>query len=197
MRNVDSCDNPFYAIAKKICNKLFLSGRRPSSSIYHLQLLVKLFKRTAHWWMNTISNIWKVYILEWQLLYHASIDQASFEVAVWPTIVAMLLYAYMGMNRLTRCGLVTPYGGINMDQHGLQCWLAVQCPNHYLDWCWSIIIGVLWHSSEIKFRSTHGSSPQYVFGDYILKNTTMSLRCTSFDSMCQITSHRRCLATGS
>ena len=74
MRNVDSCDNPLYAIGKKICSKLFPNGRLSSTSIHHLQLLVKLFKRTTHWWMNTISNIWKVYILEWQLLYHASID---------------------------------------------------------------------------------------------------------------------------
>ena len=42
---------------------------------------------------------------------------------------------------LTHCGLVTPYGDIDLDQH----WLTA--PSHYLNQCWVIISAVQWYSS--------------------------------------------------
>ena len=46
----------------------------------------------------------------------------------------------------------------------------------YLNQCWLVITGVLWHSPESNFaRSAHKLNP-YMFGDYTLKITTTSPR---------------------
>ena len=49
---------------------------------------------------------------------------------------------------LTHCGLVTPYGIIELGQHQFRLWLVgcLMAPYHYLNHCWQIISEVLWHS---------------------------------------------------
>ena len=50
-------------------------------------------------------------------------------------------------SRLTHCGLVTPYGDIDLGLHRLRLWLVAWLPpSHYLNQCWLIISKVQWHS---------------------------------------------------
>ena len=43
------------------------------------------------------------------------------------------------------CDLVTPYGNINLGQYSV-------APSHYLNQCWFIIKGTLWHSPVSSFH---------------------------------------------
>ena len=59
---------------------------------------------------------------------------------------------------LSHCGLVTPYGIIQLDQHWFWQYgfvLVMACcltaPSHYLNWCWLVISEVFWHSPEGNF----------------------------------------------
>ena len=71
----------------------------------------------------------------------------------------------MMINELTRCGLVTPYGNINLRLLWLKSLMA---PNYHLNQCWFIIKGVLWQHS--------------MSGDHIL-NTLNPVCCAA--SICQ------------
>ena len=56
---------------------------------------------------------------------------------------------------LTHCGLVKPYGDINMGQHWLH---GLMAPSHYLNQCWLIISKVQWHQpsvTEISLKITY------------------------------------------
>ena len=48
---------------------------------------------------------------------------------------------------LTHCGLVAPFGDIDLGQHWLWWWL-------YLNQCWILINETLWHSLESDFRTS-------------------------------------------
>ena len=67
---------------------------------------------------------------------------------VWWWLLPVLCQAITRTSvALTHCGLMMPYGGIDLHQH----WLK------YLNQCWFIIIKVLWHSFEDCF-STYASA---------------------------------------
>ena len=51
------------------------------------------------------------------------------------------------ITHLTQCGLMTPYGDMDLGQH----WLTAQ--SHYLNQFWLIIRKVRWYSSEDNFTS--------------------------------------------
>ena len=54
-----------------------------------------------------------------------------------------------GMSLLTHCGLVTPFGDMELGQHLLQVMACcLTAPSHYLNQCWLIITEALWHSSR-------------------------------------------------
>ena len=54
------------------------------------------------------------------------------------------------MSSLTHCGLVTPYGDIDLTLiHVMAC--CLMAPSRYLNQCWLIINKVQWHSSEGNF----------------------------------------------
>ena len=61
-----------------------------------------------------------------------------------------------GLNELTHCGLVTPYGNTDWDN----LWLGyigllpdgIMAPRHYLNQCWLIISEILCHSTEGNIR---------------------------------------------
>ena len=50
---------------------------------------------------------------------------------------------------------------------------CLTAPSHYLNQCWLITKGALWHSPECNFaRRTHELNPKNVFGEYIFRTTT-------------------------
>ena len=53
---------------------------------------------------------------------------------------------------LILCGLVTPYGDINLGQHWAQVMACcLTAPSHYLNQCWLNISVASWHSAENDF----------------------------------------------
>ena len=57
----------------------------------------------------------------------------------------------------TYCGLPMPLNDINLGQN------CLTASSLYLNWCWLIIQGVLWHSSEHSFaRSAHARTVMHV-----------------------------------
>ena len=61
------------------------------------------------------------------------------------------------VNSLTHCGLVTPYGHIDLESTLAQVMACcLTAPSHYLNQCWFSIKYVLWHSPESNsIRSAH------------------------------------------
>ena len=57
----------------------------------------------------------------------------------------------------TDCGLLMPYGNIDLGQHLFRKWLLVwwhPTPSHYLNQCWLFISEVVWHSPGRNFTSS-------------------------------------------
>ena len=65
---------------------------------------------------------------------------------VWKKITCVTWKPSGTAGNLTHCGLVMPYGDI--DQVMAYCLVI---PSHYVNQCWLIMNGVLWHSCKIKF----------------------------------------------
>ena len=89
----------------------------------------------------------------------------------------------------THCGLVTPYGDIYLGQYWLGAVKAqamaccLMAPSHYMNQCWLIIKGVLWHSFGFKFiRGAHELNPWLVFGDYTFEIKNTSPKANQFKS---------------
>ena len=75
--------------------------------------------------------------------------------AMWQRI---LMWNILFSTALTHCGLLSPYGNIVLGQHCLSQVMAccLTASSNYLDQCWIIVIGVLWHSPQNNFtRSAH------------------------------------------
>ena len=78
---------------------------------------------------------------------------------------------------LTHCGLVTPYGDIDLGQHSSRQWL-VAWQHQAITWTnVDFPEGVQRHSSENNFTwSAHKLNLWHVFGNYTLPVTTTSPR---------------------
>ena len=65
---------------------------------------------------------------------------------------------------LTHCGLMTPYGDIDLGQHWLRTVMACcrTAPSHYLNQCWLIISKIQLHSSDGNFTRYHHISHQWL-----------------------------------
>ena len=85
------------------------------------------------------------------------------------------------VNWANRCGPVTPYDGIDMDQHwscnGLNCLVT---PGYYLIQSWLIASETLWHSSRAVLLEPHEiaqySSPWYELEHYWFNNMLLFFR---------------------
>ena len=57
---------------------------------------------------------------------------------------------------LTHCGLMMPYGNMDLGQHWLSFVMAccLMALSHNLNQCWYIIDRVLWHSSDNNFTGS-------------------------------------------
>ena len=53
--------------------------------------------------------------------------------------------------QLTHCGIMMPFGDIDLGQHWLVMAFCLTAPIHYLNQCWLIISEVQWHSYQGKF----------------------------------------------
>ena len=77
--------------------------------------------------------------------------------------------------KLTHCGLVLPDGDIKFGSTLTQVMdCCLMAPSHYMNQCWLIIKGVLWHSPVSNFTSAHELNPSHVIRDYTLKITNTS-----------------------
>ena len=88
----------------------------------------------THWYINVCSNEYRLKLANFQ-------TEALFK---WIYNKCIWRWSWS----LTHCGLVTPYGDINLAQVIACCLTA---PSHYLNQCWLIISKDLWHSSEGNF----------------------------------------------
>ena len=69
----------------------------------------------------------------------------------------------------------------HLSQYCFKEWLgALQTPSLYLNQCWLIIQGVLWHSPKSNFSCAHKLNPWDIFGNYTLKVTITSKKVTVF-----------------
>ena len=77
-------------------------------------------------------------------------------------IVSLTTSRHLPTRILTHCGLVTPYGDIDLDQH----WLAA--PSHYLNQCWVIISSAQWYSSGGYFTGDYSAiNHRNLFENYL------------------------------
>ena len=78
---------------------------------------------------------------------------------------------------LTHWGLVTPYGDWSWTTLAQVMACCLTAPSHYLNQCWLITRGVLWHTSESSFAGiAQGIDSGYEFEKDILKNIFKSPR---------------------
>ena len=77
----------------------------------------------------------------------------------------MSLVVFNDVISLTHCGLVTPYGNINLDQHWIGYWsVAWWHQANYLNQFWHLICEILWHSPEIFF--TANAVPSLLYNEF-------------------------------
>ena len=74
---------------------------------------------------------------------------------------------------LTLCGLVTPYGDIDLGQHWPRMACCLTAPSHYLNQCWLIISEVLRHSHEGNFFT---GNTKEIYQRYALRNINLRLQ---------------------
>ena len=83
----------------------------------------------------------------------------------------------IGKVGLTHCGLVMPYGNIDLGLYWLR-WRLGAClmaPSHYLNQCWLIISKILWHSPQSNFTARVQAAILYnEFENYTFKTSATS-----------------------
>ena len=125
----------------------------------------------------------------WQELGQLERNQAKIYSMLW--IMSYVCYCHaercMQYCVLTHCGLVTPYGNINLSQHWLgssSCYLTA--PSHYLNQSWLIISEVQRQSPEGDLtKDTSAINHQNYLENHFLKchsnisgaNELMELNC--------------------
>ena len=102
-----------------------------------------------------------------------------------PKLIEKYMKWYWNFKRLLQGGTLVnainsswPSDAIRQHRSGSALFQLIVCclmaPSHYLNHCWIITKGLLWHSSpESNFpRSADELNPQHLFGDYTFKITT-------------------------